>query len=309
MAFDPSIYAQLSSVSPEAAAAYLASATQQAPPVPAPPVPAPPVAQPQGTFYADPSALASAAAQQSPARGTLEDFYSQRTGTGGPSVTSKFFNKRPQESWLQMFVASNVTNADVHYDSEPGGKTKYFKLPGGNGQDDLSRPKLVLVVKVLVAGSSDGSHAAEFPGGEATIWVRGALSDELVRAMTAAGDPSGYPKKGAPIVMQSAGEKAPYKPGLSPTKLYKIDYALPAVDAVDPPLPSAASAGTTGASVTAAPAPSPAPVLPTATAPQAAPAQPAAPPVAPASPSSPPPAAAADADEKAALLARLMGQA
>jgi len=219
MPFDPNVYATLASVDPAAAQAYLTAAAQ---PAAAPPLPQ---AQPQqGTFFSNPAALA--AQPQPAARGTLEDFFNQQTGGGGPSVTSKFFNQRQQGSWLQLEVVSDVTNADVVHQKEPGGKLSYYKK---NGQDDLTRPKLVLVVKVRVLGSSDGSHAGIFPDGEAAVWLKpGEMADSLRTAMAQAGDPSGYPKGGAQIVMQSAGEKPSRTPGYSATKLFNFQYAGPA---------------------------------------------------------------------------------
>lgn len=222
--FDPNVYAQLNAIDPTAAAQYLAtSAASAAPPVtPPPPAPAAAPALAQGFQQA------AAAPQQQAARGTLEDFFNQPSGGGGPSVTSKFFNKRPQGSWLQLTVLADVAHTDVQHQKTPQGVLQYFKK---NGQDDLDRPKLVLVVKVQVTGSSDGSHVIEFPDGVASLWLKkGPVTDNLVRAMTAAGDPSGYPKGGAQMVMQSAGEQASRTVGFSATKLYDFQYAAPAQD-------------------------------------------------------------------------------
>jgi hypothetical protein len=232
-AFDINIYNALATSNPPQAAAYLASfqAAQQQ---------AAAQAQPQG--YSNPSAV-QAPAQL--ANGTLEDFYNQPTGGGGPSVTSKFFNKRPQGSWLQMSVIRDVTNSDVRQQTTPQGVPQTFKD---------GKPKFVLIVKVMVTGSSDGTHVTEFPDGEASIWVKGVLADELRRAMTAAGDPSGYPKADAQIVMQSAGEQASRTPGFNATKLYKLQYGAPAASALPPTVPDALPA----APVTSPAVPSPA---------------------------------------------------
>lgn len=308
MSFDPNVYAQLAATNPAAAAQYLASTQQAAPAAtPFPPAAAPsPAAQPapqaQGQqFYQNPNAVQP---QQQLARGTLEDFYNQPTGNGGgPSVTSKYLNKRAQGSWLQLEVASDVTNADVRQQTTPQGVPQTFKD---------GRPKFVLVVKVKVVGSSDNTHFTEFPDGAGTLWVKGVLADELRRAMAAAGDQSGYPKAGAMIVIQSAGEQAARVQGFSPTKLYKLDYA-PAAGTVDPTAPAAPAdvpqaAAAPAAVPPAAPAPAPAPApTPTMTAP-ALPMTPGAPAAAPTNPPAPVPAAGAD-DSKAALLAKLSGQA
>lgn len=264
MTFDPVAYNQLLATNPQAAAQY-AAAFQAPPAAPAAPPAAPvPQAQPgyqpgmtmPGAPYVNPAAV------QAPlARGTLEDFYSQPTGSGGPSVTSKFFNKRQQGSWLTFEVVRDVTNSDVRQQTTPQGQPQTFRD---------GRPKFVLVVPVRVTGSSDGTHFAEFTDGEGSLWVKGVLTDELRRAMTAAGDPSGYPKGGATMVMQSAGEKAAKTPGFANTKLYNLQYASPAGGYTDPtsqasPAPQAAPIPP--AATAPAPAPAPTPTVPSATAP------------------------------------------
>lgn len=300
MTFDPQAYAAIAATNPQAAAQYLAAFTPAATPAVTPtPTPA---AQP--SIHTNPAALAQPT--QVAARGTLEDFFNQPTGGGGPSVTSKFFNKRPQESWLRFTVLADVTNSDVQHQKTPQGVLQYFKK---NGQDDLTRPKLVLVVKVMVTGSSDGTHVAEFPDGMASLWLKkGPVTDDLVRAMTAAGDPSGYPKAGADMVMQSAGEQASRTVGFSATKLYRFQYAGPvaaAAEAIANPTtaaapaasPTVASAAPTIAPVTPAPAPAPA-------APQIGAVTP---PAVPEATFTPPPAPTVGADS-AELLARLRGE-
>lgn len=220
MQFDPQAYAAIAATNPQAAADYLAACSAPAA-APSPDYrgnpPAPqPQAQPQpNQGYSNPAAVTPAPQL---ARGTLEDFYNQPTGGSAPSITSKFFNKRAMGSWLQLEVTRDVTNADVRQQTTPQGQPQTFRD---------GRPKFVLVVPVKVTGSSDGTHVAEFPDSEGSLWVKGTLADELRRAMTAAGDPSGYPKGGAQIVMQSAGEKASRTPGFSATKLYALQYAGP----------------------------------------------------------------------------------
>lgn len=314
--FDPNAYAQLNAIDPQAAANYLASF--QAPAAPVVTLPPPAVQPQQGISQGFQQAQAAAAApQQAAARGTLEDFFNQPSGGFGPSVTSKFFNQRQQGSWLQLTVLHDVTNADVQHQKTPQGVLQYFKQ---NGQDDLTRPKLVLVVKVQVTGSSDGTHTTAFPDGQATLWLKkGPVTDNLVAAMTAAGDPSGYPKAGAQMVMQSSGEQASRTVGFSATKLYSFQYGAPSLQQtaqaasgfspVDPPANPIAPTVPAVAATTAPAAPSlpttfpaPAPAAATLTTPPAV--------VAPVVSETPLPAPAPD-DPKAAerneLLAKLQG--
>ena len=285
MSFDQNVYAALAS-NPAAQQAYLSSfSAPAAPPAPqaaAPAAPAPQVTSQPQAGYSNPAAV-----QPQPvlARGTLEDFYNQPSGSGGgPSVTSKFFTKRVQGSWLQLRVVADVTNADVRQQTTPQGIPQTFKD---------RRPKFVLVVKVQVLGSSDNTHLTEFPDGLGSLWVKGELADELRRSMAAGGDPSGYPKGGADIVMQSDGERASRTPGFSATKLYKLQYAGPAAPA-DPTATAAAPAAT---EVAAAPV----------AAPQVA--APVAPPAVPAPNFTPPapPAPPTVGTDKNALLAALHG--
>jgi hypothetical protein len=116
---------------------------------------------------------------------------------------------------------------------------------------------------------------------------------------------------GAVVTMVSAGEKAPWKPSYSPTKLYDFTYQ-PSGREETPDL------GRTHTDATVAPAAPPAvpPVAPVYQAPPAPPVAPAAPPAAPpapvyqapvAPPAPPAPPAAPTDPEKAALLARLTG--
>jgi len=263
MQFDPQAYAAIAATNPQAAADYLAACS--APAAPAAPAAAPQIqAQPQAQAqqgYSNP--LAANPAPQL-ARGTLEDFYSQPTSGSAPSITSKFFTKRAMGSWLSLEVTRDVTNADVRQQTTPQGQPQTFRD---------GRPKFVLVVPVKVTGSSDGTHVTEFPDGEGSLWVKGVLADELRRAMTAAGDPSGYPKGGAQIVMQSAGEKASRTPGFSATKLYALQYAGPvgvAAEAIANPTTQIPSA--TAPVPSAAPAISAAPVTATPPTPASTPA-------------------------------------
>lgn len=284
MSFDQNYYNYLLGTNPTAAQAYIADQAILTAPTPAPAIPQttfqPPVAQPQAQGYVNPAAVQP---QPTLARGTLEDFYNQPTGSGGgPSVTSKFFTKRAQGSRLQMRVISDVTNADVRQQTTPQNIPQTFKD---------GRPKFVLVVKVQVLWSSDGTHVTEFPDGLGSLWVKGVLADELRRSMAAAGDASGYPKGGSIIDMTSAGEQASRTPGFSATKLYQLQYVPPTVD----PTAQAAPAPTTIPAV-ATPAPIATPPFDTA-----------APPV-PAPSFTPPAPPVAIPDTRADLLAQLSGQ-
>jgi hypothetical protein len=119
---------------------------------------------------------------------------------------------------------------------------------------------------------------------------------------------------GAVVTMVSAGEKAPWKPSYSPTKLYDFTYQ-PSGREETPDLGRTHTDATVAPVAPAVP-PAVPPVAPVYQAPPAPPVAPAAPPAAPpapvyqapvAPPAPPAPPAAPTDPEKAALLARLTG--
>lgn len=152
----------------------------------------------------------------------------QPTGGGGTAIT-KFFGRpnTPQGSWLQLQVQRDLTYNDVKQQTDSSGNLQFFKT---NGQPDMSKPKLVLIIQTNVLQSSDGSHPQVFTEGTASVWVKGVTRDALIEAMRQAGVQQ--PEKvlgkgfigGAVITMVSAGEKPANRPGDSATKLYNFQY-------------------------------------------------------------------------------------
>lgn len=182
------------------------------------------------------------------ARGTIEDFFNQPSGgMGGVSVT-KYFAGRVQGSWIHLRVLKDITNADVRQQTDINQVPQTFKD---------GTPKFVLIIPVQVIGSGDSQHPSVFTEGVGSLWVKGLLKDELTRAMTAGGDPTGIPKAGSEIVMISAGEKPSNRAGFSATKLYQLQYQAPVAD------PTAQSASAIpAAAVVPAPVTPPAPAVP-----------------------------------------------
>lgn len=231
--------------------------------------PPPPGYPPQPNYYAQPPAA------QAPvlARGTLEDFMDQQASGG--AATTKFFQGRPQGSWLQLRITRDLTNADVRQQTDAQGTPQIFK--------STNKPKLVLILPCEVLQSSDGYHGQYFPDGAASVWLKGLTSDAFKAAMAAAGILS--PDKaimngklgGAVFTMCSAGEKPSTRPGFSPAKLYAFTYTPsgrelieePAAQAAPPTAPPAQGAAAPTAASPYAPAASY-----QASAPPTAPAQP-----------------------------------
>ncbi len=196
--FDANVYSALFATNPAAAQTYLAAATAQA--------------------SEDPVL----------ARGTLEDYLNQpQMGGGGKSITS-YFNGKPQGSWLQFTVRRDLNANDVRQQTDLQGKPLTYR------NDD---PKLVLIVPVTVTGGSDPSWQ-QFENGDGTLWLKGLLQEEFNRAAAAAGDTpykngSYVPRGGASGVIASAGERPNRQPGYQASKLYQMQYQLPAVKAAE----------------------------------------------------------------------------
>ncbi|HEX6871071.1 MAG TPA: hypothetical protein VF163_08235 [Micromonosporaceae bacterium] len=277
-----------------------------APPQQQPYAPAQPAYPPQ---YAQPYAPPAPPPVPLPT-GTLDAFYDQPSGGGGPAFKFMDANRQPQigKSYAGI-VARPITNADVRAQTDNNGRPQTYKD---------GRPKFVMVVPMMVQPSQ------EFPDGVAGWWVKGQARDELARAMAEAGAPAGPPEAGAAIRVTLVGVRP--VPNMNPAYQYRIEYVRPngampaqAVPTVDQAYPVEGGRSAVGilnptqmAQPYAQPQPMPAQYAPPAP-PQAMPpaptAQPA--PVAAQPPAQPAPAAQTPAGftaEQAALFAQLTGQ-
>jgi hypothetical protein len=131
--------------------------------------------------YVDPYAHQQAyapqqAAPQPPpvplANGSLDAFYAQPTG-GGAGISWK---GKPDGFTIQGLVPRDVTNGDVTQEvgapnTQEAGKPQFYRD---------GRPKFVMAVPLRVPASP------EYPEGEARLFVRGQLREELARAMAEA---------------------------------------------------------------------------------------------------------------------------
>jgi hypothetical protein len=196
---------------PQQPAAYPTQPVYPQQPYPAAPAPQyPQQGYPQG--YAQPQyapqqyAPAPAPAAPLPT-GTLDGFYEQPSGGGGPSFK---FNGKPVGTQYVGIVARTVTNADVRAQTNNAGQVQTFKD---------GRPKFVMVVPMQVQPSP------EFPDGMAGWWVKGQARDELARAMAEAGAPAGAPEAGAAIRITLTGQRN--VPNMNPQLLYRVEYVRP----------------------------------------------------------------------------------
>jgi hypothetical protein len=165
--------------------------------------PAPPQA------YAPPVPQYAPPAPSAPplANGSLDDYYSQPTGGGGPGISWK---DKPLGTTYAGIVKRDVTNGDVVQDTDFTTKQPKFYRDG--------RP--VFVMKVPL----QGQPSQEFPDGEFAFWVRGQARDELARAMAEAGC-EGAPKAGA-VVQVTLVERKPSRAG-NPANIVRITYQPP----------------------------------------------------------------------------------
>ena len=148
------------------------------------------------------------------ATGSIDDYYSQPTSGGGPSISWK---EKPLGTAYAGVVIRDVTNGDIQQQTNFQTKAPEFYKDG--------RPKFVMKVPLLM------QPTAEFPEGEATLFVRGRMRDELVRAMGEAGV-TGAPKKGDVIIVTLVDKKASGQ-GLNPANVFAIQYQ-PADRAAEP---------------------------------------------------------------------------
>jgi hypothetical protein len=184
------------------------------PMAPAPQYPQQPPAYPQG--YAQPQYAPNPYAAPAPPApplptGSLDSYYSQPSGGGGPSFKFMDANRQPQigKSYAG-FVARPVTDADIRAQTDQSGRVQTFKD---------GRPKFVMVVPMQVQPSQ------EFPDGVAGWWVKGQARDELARAMAEAGAPAGAPEAGAFIRVTLTGVRP--VPNMSPAYQYRVEYVRP----------------------------------------------------------------------------------
>jgi hypothetical protein len=148
------------------------------------------------------------------AQGSIDDFYSQPSASGGPSISWTDAQGGPMPVGTQYvgIVARDVTKADIQQQTDYNTKAPLFYKDG--------RPKFAMKVPLKVQPSQ------EFPDGEATWYVKGQARDELVRAMSEAGD-DGAPKGGAAISITLVQRRATQR-GLNPANVVQVQYRPPA---------------------------------------------------------------------------------
>jgi hypothetical protein len=137
--------------------------------------------------------------------GTLDDFYGQPSGGGGPSISWK--DAQPG-SQIVGRVARDVNDSDVRQQTDMRTQQPKYYRDG--------RPMLCLVIPLEVQPDQ------RFPDGRASLWVRGQMRDELTRAMKASGV-DGAPKEGDVFSVTLTGRR-PTGQGMNPANEFRIEY-------------------------------------------------------------------------------------
>lgn len=193
-----------------------APAPQAYPPQVQGPYPPQPYAQPVQQPPAQPLAQAQ----------SLDDYFNQPSTGGGPAISwSVNGMPKPEGTTYAGIVARDVTVSDIQQQTDPKTGAPKFYRDG--------RPQFVMKVPLKVQPSQ------EFPEGEAVLFVRGQMRDELSRAMGEAGIPAGVAPKAGDAIQVTLVQRKPSRGGGMPMNVFAIRYT--------------AAAGGTGA-------PSPAPV-------------------------------------------------
>lgn len=187
------------------------------------------------------------------AQGSLDDYYSQPTAGGGPSISWSANNgtvQKPLGTTYAGIVARDVTHGDVQQDTDPKTGAGKFYRDG--------RPRFVMKVplKQVLGGPTPqqlGPAPQEFPEGEAQWFVRGQARDELTRAMTAAGLGERSAPKEGDVISVTLVERRPSRGGGMPANIVQVTFQPgPRHQVGAAQEPAAAGGQTTGA---ASPAP------------------------------------------------------
>ena len=157
--------------------------------------------------------------QPPPVTGTLDEFFAQPSSGGGAAISWK---DAPIGTSYAGVVVRDVTQGDIQQQTDVVTKAPAFFRDG--------RPKFVMKVPLRVQPS------AAHPEGEAALYVRGQMRDELVRAMGQVGC-SGAPKAGAGIKVTLVGRRSSGA-GMSPANIFHVEYVPGAVEDVPQPLPT-----------------------------------------------------------------------
>ena len=121
--------------------------------------------------------------------GDLDSFYSQRSTTGGKGISWKGV---PDGYTVQGVVTRKITNGDVFKETYPPQHPQAGQVQ--TNRDGSFKYAMQVPLKLHIL---DQFQARDFPDGEARLFLRGGLRDEVTRAMAEVGAPEGPPEAGA----------------------------------------------------------------------------------------------------------------
>lgn len=213
-----------------APAPYQQPAPQQYPPQPGY-APAPQGYQPQ--YPAAPQGYGAPAygapmppqGPQQDLSGDLDAFYSQRQTGGGKGISWKGV---PDGYTIQGVVARPIGNGDVFKETHPPNSPQAGQLR--TNRDGSYKYAMQVPLKLMIL---DQFQARDYPEGEARLFLRGGLRDEMTRAMAEVGAPEGPPEAGAFVRVTLTHRK----PGNNiATNMFAVLYRSPGTWESDPTL-------------------------------------------------------------------------
>jgi hypothetical protein len=159
----------------------------------------PPASYPAAPAYGAPPQPAAPPA----VAGTLDDYYDQPSTGGGPSISWK---NKPDGT---TYIGAVAGKPSVFQDTDP--KTNMPKTYRDG------RPQFAMKIPLHVQPS------AEHPDGEASLYVRGQMRDEMVRAMAEVGLPDRYEPQTGDVIQVTLLQRKPTQSGI-PKNVFGIRY-------------------------------------------------------------------------------------
>ena len=157
--------------------------------------------------------------------GDLDSFYAQRNTGGGKGVSWKGV---PDGYNISGVVSRQITNGDVFKETYPPNSPQAGQIR--TNRDGSPKYAMQVPLKLM---NLDPFQQRDYPEGEARLFLRGGLRDEVTRAMAEAGAPAGPPEAGAFIRVTLTHRK----PGNNiATNMFAVLYRSPGQWENDPSL-------------------------------------------------------------------------
>ena len=181
-----------------------------------PPVQAPYQQAPYPPQYVQPGGYQVAPPAPPAQRGSLSDYYDAPSSAEGKPWSFTDANRQPILGTTHIgLVAREMRDGDVRQQTNPNNQQPVTYRDG--------RPKWVMVIPMLQQPDQ------VYPDGRATLWVRGQMRDELMRAMKQAGCDEAQLRRGpeANAVIKVSLVSVQPVPGMNPRSIFQIEYTRP----------------------------------------------------------------------------------